>query len=316
MRVEFLGVERVRERQEGVGRAVARLGHLVERHLLAARQPLAQGDQRGVGHAVRQRRVEHGDGVGLAAELGEDLRMRHQRRAVEVQRPVLAAGEDGLGRDEIAGERQRQRLVVLPVGGERVVAGHGVEGRLGGGEIVAPDLDPARHQPEQQRVRLLAGRAEQLRGGGEVAGRQRVGEAHHARHLVAGVLRRQPVRERARGLDLAERDARHRGVGQEPEVLRIVRQRLVVVFRGGGVVVAEIRLHRREIGARQPGGRGLRRRAHEARGKEARAKQAGDRTRQRVCLPCRGAAEPYAAPPPDCNRANRCGRGAADHMFG
>ena len=69
--------------------------------------------------------------------------MGDDRRAVEVQRPVLAAGEDRLGRDEVAGERQRQRLVVLAVGGERVVAGHRVEARLGGGEVLAADLDPA-----------------------------------------------------------------------------------------------------------------------------------------------------------------------------
>ena len=67
----------------------------------------------------------------LAAHLGEDLGVGDDRRAVEVQRPVGTAGEDLLGRDEVAGEGEGEGLVILAVGGERVVAAHRVEASPG-----------------------------------------------------------------------------------------------------------------------------------------------------------------------------------------
>ena len=153
-------VERVGEREESLGGAVARAGDHVERHLLAGGEAVAQVEERRVGDAAGQRVVDDLDGVGLAADLRQDLGMRHDRGAVEVQRAVLAAGEDRLGRDEVAGEGERQRLVILAVGGERVAAGHAVELGPGGGEVVAAHVDPAGEEVGEERVQRVAGLVE------------------------------------------------------------------------------------------------------------------------------------------------------------
>ena len=58
----------------------------VEGHLLAGGEAVAQVEQRRVGDAAGQRVVDHLDRVGLAADLREDLGVRHDRGAVEVQR--------------------------------------------------------------------------------------------------------------------------------------------------------------------------------------------------------------------------------------
>ena len=113
-RCELAAVQGIGEGQESFRGAVARAGDQVEGDLLAGGEPVAQLEQRGVGEPGGQRLVDDRDGVGLAAELGEDLGVGDDGRAVEVQRPVLAAGEDRLGRDEVAGEREHQGLVYWP----------------------------------------------------------------------------------------------------------------------------------------------------------------------------------------------------------
>ena len=180
--------QRVGEGEERFGRAVPRARDHVEGHLLAGGQPVAQVDERGIGHAARERVVEHRDGLGFAAELRQNLGVRDDRRPVEVQRAVLAAGEDRLGGHEVAGERQRQRLVVLAVGRQRVVPGHRVELRLRGGEVVAPDLDPAGHEAAEQGVDASPAVRQHRRG----AGRSRLPRGRRAsrtsdRDLVAGI---------------------------------------------------------------------------------------------------------------------------------
>ena len=56
--------------------------------------------------------------------------------------------------------------MILAIGDERVIAGHGVELRLGGGEIALADLDPPRHEPAEQRIDPVARCLQHLGGGG------------------------------------------------------------------------------------------------------------------------------------------------------
>ena len=260
----------------------------------------AQVEERRVGHAAGQRVVDQLDRIRLAVELREDLGVGDDRRPVEVQRSLVAAGEDGLGGDEVAGERQRQRLVVLAVGDQRVVAGHRVELRLGGGEIVAPDLDPAGEQPAQERVQRRLGRLEHRRRLREVARGDRVADPHQRRHLVARVGRLEPVGQRPGGGDVAHRHAADHGVGQQPDVGRVERQRLVVVGRGLDIVVPEVGLHRGEVGPRQARRGGRQRHGREERGQGGAARQGGEVAQHVAGLPgCDRGADPMLAGPAD-----------------
>jgi hypothetical protein len=182
--------------------------------------------------------------------------MRDQGRPAEMQRlAALAAREDRLGADEIPGQRQRQRLVILAVGCQRLVGGHRVEAGLGGGEIVASGLDPAGDEPGEQRVGVGSGASRHRLGAAEIALGKRAGKLDEHADRAAGDRRHQPVGEHGGRVDVAERHAGERRVLGDGEVLGIARQRLAEVARGLGVVVADVGLHAGEVGTRQGRGR-------------------------------------------------------------
>ena len=212
-----------------------RAGDLVEGHLLAGGEPRPQVDQRGVGHAAGERVVDQLDRVLLAAELREDLGMRDDRRPVEMQRSLVAAGEDRLGGDEVAGQRQRQRLVVLAVGDSASLTGHRVElGLARAAKSSRPDLDPAGEEPPSSGLSASPRGVEHLsRRCGEVLGRERIADAHQRRDLVARVGRASRSASGRARRDVADATLPRRVV-QEPGVVRVERQRLVVVGRGLG----------------------------------------------------------------------------------
>ena len=221
--------------------------------------------------------------------------MGDDRRAVEVQRAVGAAREDLLGRDEVAGEGEGEGLVVLAVGGEGVVAAHRVELGLGGREVLAADLDPAGDQAAEERVHLVALGGEHRRRRVEVALGEAVGEDDERGDGVVRIGGREVVGGLAGAGDVAEGDAGDDGVVEQAGVVGVERERAVEIGGGVDVVVAEVRLHGGEVGARE-----ARRPGREGRARQDSTARAARRARVRTLVTVTdlpGIATPDPMPP-------------------
>jgi hypothetical protein len=192
--------------------------------------------------------------------------MRGDRGAAEMERPVLAALEDRLGRHEVACERQRQRLVVLAVGRERLVLGHRVEAGLGLVEVVAPGGDPAGQEPDEEWVHLRPRVGKRRFGSVEVAVGEVVSENDEDCDRAARRLQHEFLGERQRARDVVLRDARDGRVLHQQEIVGIEGERPAVILGRTRVVVAHVRLGGRKIRPGETGGGRERRRRGQERG--------------------------------------------------
>lgn len=139
----ILGIERLGQGQERLGGAVAGLGHLVERDFLPGDQPIAERDQSGASGIP----FESASFRSAAASASRSIWASTSACAISAARlrwsgPFSPPARIASAETKSPAIRERQRLVKLAIGGERFVAGHRVELRLRGGEIVLADLDP------------------------------------------------------------------------------------------------------------------------------------------------------------------------------
>ena len=200
-------------------------GDLVERHLLAGGEPVAQVEQRRVGHAAGQRLVDQRDRVGLAADLGEDLGMGDDRRAVEVQRarPRRRRGSPRPRRS------RRRRPAPAPCGtGRRRRARRCRSSRRSLAWAAAKSSRPTSIQPAsepaEQRVERCSAASEDAP---PPAAKSPAASASPSRTSAATWLPGSAVSSRSasgRAVgDVAHRDAATDGVGEEADVRRVER---------------------------------------------------------------------------------------------